>query len=118
MVVFGGQNLDQDQIHFNIRLQKARNIVERTIGVLKMRFRCLNFERKLRYHPTKMGRIIYSCSTLHNFLLLNGFRRDADNFHVPNIIDPQNQPQINRIGHGVANQLRNDLMQLILLQRP
>lgn len=45
---------------------RARNCVERCIGVLKGRFRCLLLERKLRYSPEKVGNIINACTILHN----------------------------------------------------
>nr|CAI5844547.1 unnamed protein product [Callosobruchus analis] len=47
-------------------LTLARNCVERCIGVLKTRFRCLLGERILRYSPHKAGMIISSCCVLHN----------------------------------------------------
>lgn len=54
---------------FNARLRSVRSLVERAIGLLKARFRCLLGERKLRYSPLTSGHIIYSCTVLHNFLL-------------------------------------------------
>lgn len=118
MVVFMGRNLNDDQIYFNKRLQSTRNVIERTIGVLKMRWRCLNSERKLHYHPTRAGKIIYACATLHNFLMLNGFRRDVENFDIQNIINVQNQDRINQIANNNnAAQLRVELMELLELQR-
>ncbi|KAG5894217.1 hypothetical protein JTB14_002268 [Gonioctena quinquepunctata] len=44
----------------------ARNCVERCIGVLKGRFRCIMEERKLRYEPGKVGTIINACAILHD----------------------------------------------------
>nr|XP_044251343.1 protein ALP1-like [Drosophila takahashii] len=49
---------------FNLRHASARNVVERTIGVLKSRFRSLR--GCLLYHPLKVSRIINVCSALHN----------------------------------------------------
>lgn len=79
------------EIIFNIRLRKLRSLVERVIGLLKARFRCLLNERKLRYSPLMSGYIIYSCSVLHNFLIDNNypvdniqpiFDEDVDNFDM------------------------------------
>ncbi|XP_049302135.1 putative nuclease HARBI1 [Bactrocera dorsalis] len=50
---------------FNKKHAKARN-VERTIGVLKCRFRCLLSARKMRYDPAKVTSVINICCALHN----------------------------------------------------
>lgn len=57
------------EYNYTSRHTRARNCVERCIGVLKARFRCLNGERKLRYSPEKVGHIINACSVLHNICM-------------------------------------------------
>ncbi|XP_055319316.1 putative nuclease HARBI1 [Sitodiplosis mosellana] len=54
MKIFDGNNLSAEQEHFNHELCAIRQIVERTIGLLKVRFRCILGDRKLRYKPTKI----------------------------------------------------------------
>lgn len=54
---------------FNHRHSKARSIVERTIGLLKMRFRCLHRARELHYTPEKAAQIVNACVALHNICL-------------------------------------------------
>ncbi|XP_017478160.1 PREDICTED: putative nuclease HARBI1 [Rhagoletis zephyria] len=49
---------------FNLQHAKARNIIERVIGVLKSRFKCL--QQILPYTPQKVVQIVNICSTLHN----------------------------------------------------
>lgn len=73
MKVFSGQNLDENHINFNRHIRGVRQIVERVIGILKIRFRCILSERSLRYMPTKASRIIYSCAILHNYLIHKKF---------------------------------------------
>lgn len=46
--------------------KKTRNIIERTFGVLKMRFRCLLKDRVLHYKVDAAVDIIYACILLHN----------------------------------------------------
>lgn len=58
--------------HYNKMHAKTRSKVERCIGVLKNRFRCLLGERKLLYNHEKAAKIITSCVVLHNYLNLRG----------------------------------------------
>lgn len=44
----------------------TRSSVERCIGHLRARFRCVNKHRVLHYAPEKAGRIINSVCVLHN----------------------------------------------------
>lgn len=65
---------------FNKKHKEARSLIERIIGVLKARFRCLLGERKLRYDHERTAHIIYSCAVLHNFLIDNGYPVDCIQF--------------------------------------
>ncbi|KAG8239533.1 hypothetical protein J437_LFUL019202 [Ladona fulva] len=51
---------------------KARSAVERCIGLLKGRFRCLLLGRKLEYEPRKACKFINACCVLHNMCVLGG----------------------------------------------
>ncbi|XP_052890199.1 putative nuclease HARBI1 [Anopheles moucheti] len=51
---------------FNTNHAKGRQIIERTIGVLKNRFRCLLGARQLHYKPEKAAQITIICCALHN----------------------------------------------------
>lgn len=94
MKIYGGNNLSQMQERFNRELCGIRQIIELCIGLLKVRLRCILGERQLRYSPTKVGRIIYSCATLHNFLIFNRFNimRDIDEDLLANVINDQIDP--------------------------
>ncbi|RVE41269.1 hypothetical protein evm_014081 [Chilo suppressalis] len=45
---------------------QTRNVIERTIGVLKARFRCLLVHRTLHYQPQMAGFFTNACVILHN----------------------------------------------------
>ncbi|XP_035430552.1 putative nuclease HARBI1 [Spodoptera frugiperda] len=54
------------QHHYYVKHVTARNTVERCIGVLKARFRCLLVARTLHYSPITAGKIVNACCVLHN----------------------------------------------------
>ncbi|XP_070397426.1 putative nuclease HARBI1 isoform X2 [Dermacentor albipictus] len=54
---------------FNTAHSSLRSLVERCIGVLKMRFRCLQRHRALYYGPVFTSKIIAACAVLHNLCM-------------------------------------------------
>ena len=76
-----------------MHLRSARNVIERTNGILKGRFRALSRHRILHYHPVAAGRIIYAACILHNIALADGLNLEEDNIEVPEVV-------INQEGHG------------------
>lgn len=54
---------------YNIEHRRIRSLIERTNGLLKMRFRCLLKHRVLHYKPDVASRIINSCVVLHNMCI-------------------------------------------------
>lgn len=54
------------EARYNLSHIRARNTVERCIGVLKNRFRVLLQERTARYDPAVVGSLANTCATLHN----------------------------------------------------
>lgn len=59
-----------EQENYNSMHVDGRNCIERTNGVLKVRFACLGKDSQLRYGPAKAGAIINCCVILHNVLVL------------------------------------------------
>lgn len=88
---------------YNAEHAKTRNKVERCIGVLKSRFRCLSTERKLRYMPDRAAKIILSCVVLHNFLI---GRRYTDNINQ----------QINDSHHVEVNEVHRERVTSYLIE--
>lgn len=71
MTPFNNVEPNSPEAHFNEAHIRARNVVERTIGLLKMRFRCLLRERVSRYEAAKVSKMVTVCSILHN-MCVNG----------------------------------------------
>lgn len=75
---FNAPNENGPEYRFNLRHASARNVVERCIGVLKTRFRCLLKERTARYAPQFVGRIVNCCCMLHNICIDNNVAAPQD----------------------------------------
>ena len=62
--------VNREQMAFNYRLSRARNVVEEAFGRLKGRFRCLLTRNNttLKYLPSKIA----SCCVLHNLCETRG----------------------------------------------
>lgn len=56
----------------------TRSSIERCIGILKIRFRCLLGERRLRYDPMKVGIFVNTCAILHNMCIRAGIELPQD----------------------------------------
>lgn len=80
---------DQER-HYNSKHAITRSKVERCIGVLKTRFRCMYKERKLRYSPKRANKIILSCVVLQNFLISRNYDIMADIDYQENVPVPEN----------------------------
>lgn len=69
---------DQSKIAFNQVHSKARSIVERAICVLKGRWRILLEERKPRYLPVKLAKVVNVCAALHNICIFYNIDNDFE----------------------------------------
>nr|XP_054921826.1 putative nuclease HARBI1 [Dermacentor andersoni] len=57
---------------YNTAHAAMRSVVERCIGLLKSRFRCLQRYRTLLYEPERAANIVAACAVLHNLRLSEG----------------------------------------------
>ncbi|CAL9690972.1 unnamed protein product [Knipowitschia caucasica] len=61
------------EVSYNDKYARTRSIIERTIGILKGRWMCLDTAGgKLLYKPEKVCRIIMACCVLHNIAMKRG----------------------------------------------
>lgn len=92
MTPYGNALPGTPQAQFNNQLAIARNCIERCIGLLKMRFRCLLKERVARYDPLFVGRIVNVCAALHNMCidynvdLIDDNMEEDENYVFPHIV--------------------------------
>jgi hypothetical protein len=63
--ILGAASGSSEEYYTNQHCQ-VRNTVERCIGVLKARWRCLLAHRVLHYDPITCGQIVNACVVLHN----------------------------------------------------
>lgn len=66
------------EIKFNKLHKQRRSLVERAIGLLKARFRCLQHERIQRYSPEIFSKIIVACAIMHNICIKNNIPLDLE----------------------------------------
>lgn len=98
------------QTRYNTIHSKARNIVKRTILVLKSRFRCLLSARALHYSPEKATQIANACCALQN--ICQHFRAELPEEMPPassTEISNEN-PNIGREDEDGTKRIRNNIM--------
>lgn len=66
-VINAAQRSPEDR--YNVAHRRIRSLIERTNGLLKMRFRCLLKHRILHYKPDVASRIVNACVVLHNMCI-------------------------------------------------
>lgn len=94
-------HLTNAQVQYNTCLSQARTMVERTIGLLKGRFRSLLDILPMR-RTDLIPKYICACCILHNICLICN-----DHFDIP-IIVQQNQPVQNQHVENAPEALREE----------
>ena len=84
------------QIRYNTSHKEIRSGVERCIGVMKMRWRCLT--KPIMFRPERASRIAASCAALHNFAIQN--RLELGDEYDRGILDQIRNEEEVRGNHG------------------
>lgn len=97
-----------EQRAYNQRHSQARAVVERTIGLLKGRWRCLDATGgALCYRPEKVCKIVRACAVLHNLAQLQNVPLPPQHLHPDP--DPDPHPQAFHPDAGAVRQ-REEVM--------
>lgn len=89
---------------YNRHLVRARIVIERVIGILKSRFRCLHQHRALHYNPIKAATIILSCAILHNISFAFNVPLVDGEYEYPG----QNEMAVPNLDHYVQGARKRD----------
>ncbi|KAJ8348787.1 hypothetical protein SKAU_G00273760 [Synaphobranchus kaupii] len=102
-----------EELRYNLAHGRTRSVVERTIGLLKGRWRCLDASGgKLLYKPEKVTRIILACGVLHNIALRHGIGMDVEIRMDPQ--EPPNPPPNEAPAPADAVRRRRQLIQRLV----
>ncbi|XP_053964961.1 putative nuclease HARBI1 isoform X1 [Anastrepha ludens] len=108
MTPFRNSEEGSPQRTYNKQHAKARSIIERTIGVLKNRFRCLLQARALHYSPKKATQIINVCAALHNICLFYNVQLPDEELSDETLNDDAEDIEV-EINNGEAEHIRKFL---------
>lgn len=96
--------------HYTNLHVRTRNIIERTIGLLKARFRCLLVHRVLHYKPRMVASIVIACAILHN--ICNGANMPVPELSNDDVLrEAQMQPNMSPVDSGSATSNNQALQQ-------
>jgi hypothetical protein len=95
---------DAAQIRYNNAHRRARSVVERCIGVLKTRWRCLT--KNNMFAPEKASKIFAACAALQNLAITHGIQLD-------DIVENNNEEeiyQLNQADDAPGARVRDELV--------
>ncbi|XP_050316916.1 putative nuclease HARBI1 [Bactrocera neohumeralis] len=96
------------QARFNEAHSKARCVVERTIGILKGRWKILSNDKRSRYKPEKMAQFGNVCAALHNICIHfkdASYCRHYASETINTEVDMGNETHLTKIGHKIRNHI-------------
>lgn len=75
---------NQSEAAYNYAHTSTRSCIERSIGVLKQQFRCLDASAGyVMSSPGYMAQIVIACCVLHNMAIRNGIELDLPDDELP-----------------------------------
>ena len=102
----------QGEQRYNDAHTRTRAVVERTFGLLKSRFRCLDNTRgTLLYSPNFVCQIISACCILHNYAMRKGLEIDIRDDLTP---QPHSPPLNEATPSAEGTAVRSCLVERIL----
>ncbi|XP_039968735.1 putative nuclease HARBI1 [Bactrocera tryoni] len=111
MTPYRSVNHGSQKRSYNMRHSKTRNIVERTIGVLKNRFRCLLGARELHYSPERACQIVNVACALHYICI--HYKVDdlsANEFDFENREEEEEEQSNDPNYASIANRIRDNIL--------
>lgn len=103
------QPTTRNQQRYNGAHMRTRSVVERSFGVLKSRFRCIDTSAgTLLYSPRKCCDIVIAVIVLHNMCVMNGIPLPPGNENPRDHGHIDRQPYIGNVNDGAA--VRNRLI--------
>lgn len=96
---------DEIEEHFNQVHKSIRSGVERSIGLYKGTFRCMSGERKFRYEPHKVTRMVNACAVLHNILVANNVPFNRTYLGPPVPVADALPTEYHDVGEAIRRQL-------------
>ncbi|XP_055693921.1 putative nuclease HARBI1 [Lutzomyia longipalpis] len=100
------------QRYYNKMQVETRKNIERSFGIMKNTFKCIDSSRRLNYEPKSAARIINSCFILYNYMKYNDIPllENDPNRHIEVGNDAIiNQRMITERGHEVRDQYAQNL---------
>ncbi|XP_053957928.1 putative nuclease HARBI1 [Anastrepha ludens] len=98
---------------FNDVHSKARRVIERTIVILKRRWRILEYGKKGRYHFTKVARFANVCAALHNICIQFKINYNPRNYESDQMteVEASESNKFTAIGQTIRDQIKHSLLE-------
>lgn len=112
---YNRRNLDPNKEYFNMRLSRARRVVECSFGIISAKFRILH--KPIETAPDFADNIIKAICILHNIIIdMEGINTQMDNIEPPSLEDVVGEVRNNRYTDS-ANFIRETFKMFVCQNR-